>query len=141
MNLLFHKIKEATKAQKMKLRWFLFPVIGLLFSLNTYAQSGSFSITGKSIPELTQENQEKITLPFFKQANEVSLEKEKPTPPSLRQFFNSPLTVSKMPKAYSYQDLGFFCKLEVQMEKRAKFPVKVRLGEVQYVERMEGKLE
>lgn len=45
-----------------------------------------------------------------------------------------------MPKAYAFDELGFFCKWEVKMEKAAKIPVKFRLGEVQYVERMEGKL-
>ena len=45
-----------------------------------------------------------------------------------------------VPKAYAYDELGFFCKWEVKMEKAAKIPVKFRLGEVQYVERMEGKL-
>lgn len=45
-----------------------------------------------------------------------------------------------MPRAYSYEKLGAFCKWEVQLEKAARMPVKFRLGEVQYVERMEGKL-
>jgi hypothetical protein len=44
-----------------------------------------------------------------------------------------------MPKAYAYDELGLFCKWEVKMEKSARLPIKVRLGEVQYVERMEGK--
>jgi hypothetical protein len=44
-----------------------------------------------------------------------------------------------MPKAYAYDELGIFCKWEVKMEKSARLPIKVRLGEVQYVERMEGK--
>ncbi|MCB9287934.1 MAG: hypothetical protein H6560_11505 [Lewinellaceae bacterium] len=48
--------------------------------------------------------------------------------------------VRPMPSAYSYDELGVFCKWEVQMEKAARMPVKFRLGEVQYVERMEGKL-
>ncbi|MCG8329241.1 MAG: hypothetical protein MI974_16215 [Chitinophagales bacterium] len=52
--------------------------------------------------------------------------------------FTKTLTV---PSAYKYDELGIFCKWEVQMEKAAKIPVKFRLGEVQYVERMEGKLK
>ena len=42
-------------------------------------------------------------------------------------------------KAYNYNDLAPFCKLEVAIERAANFPIKIRLGEVQYVERMEGK--
>lgn len=40
---------------------------------------------------------------------------------------------------YSYEDLAIFCKLEVKMEKASGFPVKFRLGEVNYVEKLEGK--
>lgn len=46
----------------------------------------------------------------------------------------------EMPRAYSYRELGAFCKWEAQLEKAARMPVKFRLGEVQYVERLEGKL-
>jgi hypothetical protein len=54
-----------------------------------------------------------------------------------RQALASPST---FPQWYSVNQLPFFCKMEVKMEKAFKFPVKVRLGEVQYVEKMEGKL-
>ena len=40
---------------------------------------------------------------------------------------------------YRYDDLAVFCKIEVKMEKASGFPVKFRLGEVNYVEKMEGK--
>lgn len=46
-----------------------------------------------------------------------------------------------LPAAWRYEDLALFCKLEVKMEKALHMPVKFRLGEVQYVERMEGKLQ
>lgn len=55
----------------------------------------------------------------------------KPEPIDLSKAF----TIS----AYSYDDLAIFCKLEVQMEKASGFPVKFRLGEVNYVEQLEGK--
>jgi hypothetical protein len=41
--------------------------------------------------------------------------------------------------AYNYNDLAIFCKLEVKMERAAGLPIKFRLGEVNYVEQMEGK--
>ncbi len=44
-----------------------------------------------------------------------------------------------MPQAWCYSDLAFFCKIEVKMEKAARFPVKFRLGDVQYVDQLEGK--
>ena len=46
---------------------------------------------------------------------------------------------SRIPQAWSYRDLAFFCKLEVKMEKATNFPIKFRLGEVQYAENREGK--
>lgn len=42
-------------------------------------------------------------------------------------------------RAWAYEDLAFFCKIEVQLERATKIPIKFRLGEVQQVERMEGK--
>lgn len=44
-----------------------------------------------------------------------------------------------VPKVYNYHELAFFCKLEVKMEKNAKLPIKVRLGDVDYVDWLEGK--
>lgn len=34
---------------------------------------------------------------------------------------------------------AFFCRLEVQIEQRTRFPVRFRLGDVQYVDYLEGK--
>ncbi len=33
--------------------------------------------------------------------------------------------------------LGLFCQMELQIQKRANFPIRVRLGEVDYTERLE----
>lgn len=46
---------------------------------------------------------------------------------------------NQQPRAWSYQDLAFFCKLEVKLEKATNLPIKFRLGEVQYAENREGK--
>jgi hypothetical protein len=75
--------------------------------------------------------------------------------PKLRLFSHSPVNwlsssintkpeaalknLAIQPKAWCYADLAFFCKLEVKMEKAARFPIKFRLGDVGYVDRLEGK--
>ncbi len=46
---------------------------------------------------------------------------------------------SAFPKTYEYDDLAFFCRVEVKLEKATKFPVKFRLGDVNYVDQLEGK--
>jgi hypothetical protein len=48
---------------------------------------------------------------------------------------------SNLPATYCAQDLAFFCRLEVQMEKATKIPVRFRLGDVQQVDYLEGKYE
>ena len=44
-----------------------------------------------------------------------------------------------MVRAFSPNDLAFFCRLEFKLEKTVRFPVKIRLGDVQYVDQLEGK--
>jgi|SRR5690606_14069745 len=42
-------------------------------------------------------------------------------------------------KTYPYTHLPFFCKVEADLEKTISFPVKLRLGDVDYVDQLEGK--
>lgn len=86
----------------------------------TQAQSSRFSL-------LSQENKT-----IFKK-DSVTTSSVFPKNPFIKQI------VTPIPKAYCYDDLAIFCKLEVKLEKTFKFPVKIRLGEVNYVEMLEGK--
>lgn len=43
------------------------------------------------------------------------------------------------PAGYYQQHFGFFCKQEWEWEKQTRFPVKLRLGNYQYTQRLEGK--
>lgn len=47
--------------------------------------------------------------------------------------------IKSIPRAYNFHDLGFFCKVEVQVEQKTKIPIKFRLGEYNQIERLEGK--
>lgn len=110
---------------------------GLFFSLSANGQS-ALKLSGKSISQLRAESQE-VFIPnqtFSKNEQSRFASAAAPSYPTLRES----LAVSTPPKAWRYCDLALFCKLEVRMEKAVKFPLKLRLGETQQVERMEGKL-
>jgi hypothetical protein len=47
--------------------------------------------------------------------------------------------VSPLLQRWKADDLPFFCKIEHQMGKKMKTPVKFRLGSVEYVDWLEGK--
>ncbi len=67
--------------------------------------------------------------------NLVSLHRTSDVILSKKQRYPAPA----LPVVYSVNNLPFFCKWEVKMEKAASFPVKLRLGEVHYVDHLEGK--
>jgi hypothetical protein len=52
---------------------------------------------------------------------------------------NHPTSYSIISSNFYTQNLGFFCKKELQIEKVIKFPLKFRLGSVQQCDWMEGK--
>ena len=61
--------------------------------------------------------------------------------PSLTEVFKTKNSIRHTPKAYCYSDLAFFCKVEVELEKVSKLPIKFRLGDVRYVDYLEGKID
>jgi len=98
-----------------------FVLVFILLASQADAQSTRFSLIDEETPSLFAD---------FEEIQINSTQVEYPT---------NPLQITPIPKAYSYEDLAVFCKLEVKLEETFRFPVKIRLGEVNYVEMLEGK--
>jgi len=69
----------------------------------------------------------------------ISTQNTSETIPSLQQFFQPNTTINHSLSNKYYDHLAFFCKVELRLEKAAKIPVKFRLGDVDYVDELEGK--
>ena len=82
-------------------------------------------ILGKSLYELSQPT------PIYLK-NDFSFKKIdlKPTRDFVPQI---------VPQYYCYNKLAMFCKLEVKMEKKFQYPIKIRLGTVEQADFLEGK--
>ena len=91
-----------------------------------------FSINGKSILDLQNESSAplKITRPIFHAMPLLEDDPQRVDFPGLEQQLLAPYNIDEIP---------FFCRLEVKIEKRLRVPFKFRLGEVHYTESMEGK--
>jgi hypothetical protein len=59
-------------------------------------------------------------------------------PPPPRDSLKS-LLQSLLPENYYSTHLGFFCKKEIQVEKTIKIPLRIRLGNLEYTDQLEGK--
>jgi hypothetical protein len=109
------------------------------------AQGQSCGVTLKSMtpPQYFNENKPKNAI------DDVGLYKFKSatTFNNRDSFYLNPYTKFKAPPSvltpisfvFSVNNLPFFCKLEYKMGVEKQYPLKIRLGDVQYVDQLEGK--
>ncbi len=108
----------------------------LLINVLSYAQNTDYQILGKPFSEL-----KKIpTSRLFETPRFLPLSMSSITSNTSRNTFIPVRKAFSISEQY-YEHLGFFCKVELRLEQKNNFPIKFRLGEVQYVERMEGKYD
>ena len=70
----------------------------------------------------------------------VSIEDDRTTSIDLGETTTyTPPPMLQLGPVINYDQLGIFCKLDVQFERRFNFPVLFRLGDVRQVEAWEGK--
>lgn len=124
--------KEAGKMKKLIMKKLIISVVLLLITLTANAQ-----ISGKSIPELRREATAAYSSPFIPAFQNSIFPLHQSSNFKLNIFYSKP----SVPIVYSYNNLAFFCKVEVKLEKAVNFPIKFRLGDVDYVDRLEGKRE
>jgi hypothetical protein len=55
------------------------------------------------------------------------------------KFKTTPSVLTPISFVFSVNNLPFFCKLEYKMGVEKQYPLKIRLGDVQYVDQLEGK--
>jgi hypothetical protein len=121
----------------------------ILFLLSLFGiqkvQAQSCGVTLKTIrpPQYFSENKPKNTM------DDVGLYKFKSATTFNQRdsFYLNPYTKFKAPPSvltpisfvFSVNNLPFFCKLEYKMGVEKQYPLKIRLGDVQYVDQLEGK--
>lgn len=93
--------------------------------LNGKSQTVGLSLTDiKTPPQYLSLKKEKLRLKSSFNTDNQQVVKNKPR---------------SIPSVFSVETLPFFCKIEYKLGLNNKLPVKFRLGDVQYIEQLEGK--
>lgn len=73
--------------------------------------------------------------PVFSQKEEIKIA----SPKSMKRSNERMTSTKAIPSAFCYKDLGFFCKIELKLDKIIVTPIRFRLGSLDYTNSLEGK--
>jgi len=121
--------------------WEFYFIFMLTVVLNTYsATAQNLSLKAQSSPPGLQLTVEKEEILAFGHAI-FPISYWLATPISLPAIKKLPYqqSIIKTDPAHAYKHLGVICKWEYRLEQAVQFPVKFRLGEYHYVQKLEGK--
>lgn len=113
----------------------------LLVTLTTYsatAQNLSVKATS-SPPGLHLATEEGKILTFGRAIFPLNYWLNMPSPLPAKKKLPYQQSIIKTDPAHAYKHLGVICKWEYRLEQAVQFPVKFRLGEYHYVQKLEGK--
>jgi hypothetical protein len=111
-----------------------------LFSIQkAQSQTCGLTVTNIRAPQYFNENKPKnamdeVDLYRFKSNHRDSFALNPYT-----KFKVGPSVLTPISFVFSVNNLPFFCKLEYKMGVEKQYPLKIRLGDVQYVDQLEGK--
>ncbi len=107
------------------MRKIFFLIVMTFMCLNGKSQTVGLSLTDiKTPPQYLSLKKEKLRLKSSFNTDNQQVVKNKPR---------------SIPSVFSVETLPFFCKIEYKLGLNNKLPVKFRLGDVQYIEQLEGK--
>lgn len=97
---------------------------------------GYLAARGQTMPRLLQESGMRTTaaLSFIEKYKPADAAQGVPAEPKI---LLSP--VMHLPEDYYFRHCGYFCRLEIRAQKKLGIPLTFRLGDLQYVDRLEGK--
>jgi hypothetical protein len=114
-------------------------ILSLFAFQKAQSQTCGLTVSSVSAPQFFNENKPKSA------SDDVGLYKFKSTHRdsfTLNQFTKlkvGPSVLTPISFVFSVNNLPFFCKLEYKMGVEKQYPLKIRLGDVQYVDQLEGK--
>jgi hypothetical protein len=111
----------------------------ILFILSLFAiqkaqsQTCGLTVSNMRTPQYFNENKPKNAM------DDVGLYRFKSVTTFNTKFKAPPSVLTPISFVFSLNNLPFFCKLEYKMGVEKQYPLKIRLGDVQYVDQLEGK--
>jgi hypothetical protein len=125
-------------------------ILSLFATQKAQSQTCGLTVSNMRPPQYFSENRAKnvmndVDLYKFKSTHRDSFTLNQFTKfkvgPSVLNAFGMSLNSISTPISFvfSVNNLPFFCKLEYKMGVEKQYPLKIRLGDVQYVDQLEGK--